>query len=149
MESLLSVTALWPLALVGWEFVLGVLWYTSRRKPEEAMSFLTCASLATPPILIWIGLIIAFLRRYRSTTGATTLLLLFHVTGWLLVIGFCLCLSSACILGFGSTGPALTTVMIGAPMLALGWWLYRRARGILRRMHDQLAARTAAPEPKS
>lgn len=106
------------------------------------------APILLVPLLAWVTAVVIYRHRYRFVVGATSFLILFHVAGWLLVVGFVLSWSGTCAIRDDDPGFGFILVVIGGPMLAFGWWLYRRARGILRRMHDQLAARTAAPEPK-
>lgn len=137
MESLPAICALLFWAAAGCGVLLAA--YPSAGSAALALGF----------VVGWMGATIAFFRRYRFVLGATQVVVLHHVCALCFWFGT-LTTWMACgvVLGrpprAGVAGLILLLAVWGT--LALGAWLYKRARGILGNMHDQLATPDRGPE---
>jgi len=95
--------------------------------------------LASGCVITWTGTTWLFVRRYRFVRGATRMLALFHLCAPLLLFGFIFAISGADVAVNPMSVWNVGRLLLGLGMLGAGIWAYRRARGILRRMYEQLA----------
>ncbi|MGB9625431.1 MAG: hypothetical protein ACPMAQ_11265, partial [Phycisphaerae bacterium] len=137
MESL-------PAACAGFAFfaVIFALMAKSilRESPSEPAG-MTFAGLALGCAAGWGFCARTYHRRYRFVLGAVQVFAMFHVCLWLFVVGIGLVCGGLCSAMLDDrVAPGLLGVcLVGAASLWFGGWLYRRARGKLAHMYEQLA----------
>ncbi len=141
MESLPAISAV--SALFGAYFaILAFLERPWRPTLTDVLhAFIACAVLGAA---VWLVSTFCYVHRYRFVLRAREMLVLFHLCAALFFVSIPLGYGGLTQLLSPSTGyslSALAAALGGAGALALGVWLYRRARRILRHMHDQLAGR--------
>jgi hypothetical protein len=144
MESLPAACS--GLMLFAIIFALPNIWELLDRGLETDGKIL--AGLALGCGVNWVFRARAYFRRYRFVLGAFDVFVTLHVCLWLFTIGLPFTWGGACYVMSGAgTSKGLVTCFGGTAVLVFGRWLYKRARGMLREMYDQLAGADKRQSP--
>jgi len=135
-ESLPAISAVSALFFVCFSLMaMSELWTWRRLGGRIQWEFVGFASGC---VITWIGTPWRFVRRYRCVRGAARMLALFHLCAPLLLFGFIFATRGVDVAVNPMSVWNVGSLLLGLGMLGSGIWVYRRARGILRHMYQQL-----------